>query len=493
MHPPHCKETNIKTLFRLFLLLIPLTSFSQSSEFIKDSTTNYIEIIGFGGTSSRTPFWLQANQYGIVPKNSPSGSVRAQLEKVWTLDQKNIWRVGGGVEAAGNYTEQKSNVLFPQIYGTIRFKNWELFAGRKKQFVSIADSTIGMGSYAWSGNALPIPKISIGTRGFVSLPFTKGWVSFNGFYSDGMFENSRPVTSDLKFHQKMLYLRLGKATSRVKLYGGFNHQVQWGGKSSFNTVDDQMPKGLSNYINAVIGKAHSNNPSIHDSTGRVGNHLGSVDIGLEFETYGSTILIYRQNLYEDGSLIWLSNIRDGLNGVSIHRKNSYGANFEITRFVLEFLYTKSQGGEVADWSLPTRHRGKDDYFNNGQVRDGWAYYDRTIGTPFIPPSSDTKWKWPQYANFMTSNNRVSVLHLGLNGTLFQKITWTSKLSYSSNSGTYNAPFEDNPTQFSGLVTFQSRLNVLGGISLKGSFAADIGDLYPKNYGFSLGLRKDFNL
>jgi hypothetical protein len=456
-----------------------------------DSTSSFVELTGFVSSSSRTPFWIQANQFGIVPRTSPAGSARIGFDQFWKMSGTglNNWRIGFGVEAAGNLTKE-NNFLLPQAYGSIRYKNWEFFVGRKKQWVGLADSTLGTGSYAWSGNAMPIPKIQIGTRGFVSLPFTKGLISFNGFYSDGLFENSRPVTSKLKLHQKAIYFRLGKTTSRLKLYGGFNHQVQWGGKTPYYTKDGQMPNGLKNYVNVVTGKAHTNTPTAQDSTGRVGNHLGSVDLGLEIETYGTTIMFYRQSLYEDGSLIWLSNVKDGLNGIKITRKNSYGADFEVTQMVLEFLSTKSQGGPINDINDTRQNLGKDNYFNNAQVRDGWSYYDRTIGTPFITPTSDTKWKWPNYADSFTSNNRISVLHLGLKGTLMQKVIWTTKLSYSSNAGTYDVPFINTPTQFSGLLTMQGKINVFGGTILKGSIAADLGDLYPDTYGFTLGLRKE---
>jgi hypothetical protein len=477
----------------IFIVSVPGYSQTTASGEIRDSTTNYIEVLGFGATGVNVPFWFHANQYGIVPKASPSGSVRGQMEKFGSINNSGSLRIGAGAELVANFVDQPKKFLLPQAYGAIRFRNWELFVGRKKQVIGLADSTMSSGSYSWSQNALPIPKISVGTMGYVNIPFTKGWLSFNGFYSDGLFENSRPVTRELRLHQKQLYIRLGKVSSKVKLYGGFNHQVQWGGKSDHNTVEGEMPRGFANYINVITGKAHSNNPGINDATGRVGNHLGSIDLGMEIETYSTSILLYRQNFYEDGSLFWLANIADGLNGFRMKFKNFYGGNFEITSVLLEFLYTKNQGGGIADWGLPSWARGKDDYFNNGQVRDGWSYYGRTIGTPFIPPTNDTVWKYPNYSNFMTSNNRVAVFHLGIQGKLFQRVDWLSKLSYSSNSGTYDLPIYPHANQFSGLLAFQSRIKLMGGTTIKGSFAADTGKLYLTTYGFSLGLRKDFSL
>ncbi|WP_229214155.1 capsule assembly Wzi family protein [Dyadobacter flavalbus] len=491
----------MKFIFNIILLLAMscvcyAQSESEQQETFSDSVSNYIEVSGIGSTGSRTPFWMQANQFGTVPLTSPSGSVRGGFEKYWSISQSgktdNKWRAGIGVEAVANFYDN-TKVLLPQLHGTLRFKNWELYVGRKKQWLGLADSTMGSGSYAWSGNALPIPKIFIGTTRFVPVPFTKGWLSFNAFYSDGLFEKNRPVTSGLKFHQKALYARLGKADSKVKLYGGFNHQVQWGGKSPYLTQSGKLPDGFSNYVHAVFGTIGGSGDAVtfFDSTSRIGNHLGSIDIALEIETFASSILLYRQFIYEDGSLFYLTTLSDGLTGVRIRRKNSYGSNFEITEGVLELLYTKNQGGNVFVIG-DGKKRGIDDYFNNQQVRDGWSYFDRTIGTPFIPPTSQTKWKWPNYSNNFTSNNRVMVWHLGLKGSLFRKVLWQTKLSYSSNAGAYNEPFIGTPKQFSGLLALHTKVNLLGGMTLKGSYAADIGDLYPKTHGFMLGIRKDFS-
>ena len=480
----------------LFLLCISLAGFSQSeepgqaTEYV-DSTTNFIEIAGFGSTNTHTPFWIQANQFGTVPLDVPAGAARISLENYWPLSSN--WRAGVGVEAVGNFNENKK-LLIPQLHATLKYKNWELFVGRKKQYVGLADSTLGTGSYAWSGNALPIPKIQIGTRGFVAVPFTKGWISFNAFYSDGLFEKGRPATTDLKFHQKAFYARIGKATSKLKLYGGFNHQVQWGGTSKYQENESKkLPDGFSNYVYAVFGTIGGSGDDVthFDSTNRVGNHLGSLDVAVEVETYGSTIYLYRQFIYEDGSLFYMEGIKDGLTGLRIKRKNSYGANFEITEGVLEMLFTKDQGGNQFDISNG-KTRGIDNYFNNQQIRDGWSYHDRGLGTPFIPPTSQTVWRWPNYADNFTSNNRVLVWHVGLKGTLFRQVQWHTKLSFSSNSGAYNERFEGSPKQFSGLIGAQTDVNLLGGMTIKGSYASDIGDLYRKTHGFMLAIRKDFS-
>lgn len=460
-----------------------------------DSTRSYAEVAAYVNSIPRTPFWFQSNQFGIVSETAKAMlSARAGVESYFKLtensaDGKPGWRVGGGVEVVGNIADQ-SKALLPQAFAAVRFKNWELSAGRKKRWLGLADSTMGIGSYTWSGNAMPIPALYLGTNKFIPIPFTKNLLSFTGSYSDGWFENGRAVTSNLKLHQKSLYLRIGKETSKIKLYGGFVHQVQWGGKSPYETVNGQMPKGFSNYLNVIFGTLTPKGKDLtaFDSTNRVGNHLGSLDMGMEIETYGASILMYRQSFIEDGSLFYMNNVMDGLHGFRIKRKNSYGASFEINEALVEFFYSKSQGGaEFIEGD--GKYRGKDDYFFNVQVRDGWSYYNRTIGSPVIPPTTETQWKWPAY--FFTSNNRVSALHFGLRGTFLQDWKWHTKFTYSHNLGTYNSPFGEGVKQFSGFISIERPIfsEVIPGLIGQVSGAFDSGRLYQNSTGVMFSVRK----
>jgi hypothetical protein len=487
----------------ILALMTSLNCYSQkghdATRKYRDSTSAYLEISGMATSIERTPFWMQTNQFGTVPRNGSAGTIRGQYENFWSLNdyvKNNPWRAGIGVEVVGNVSKE-TKVLIPQAHASLRFKNWEFFIGRKKQWIGLADSTIGTGSYPWSGNAMPLPKIQLGTVGFVSVPLTKGFVAFHGFYSEGMFENNRPYTSELKLHQKIFYLRLGKPGSRLKLYGGFNHQVQWGGMTPFWTINGKMSSGWQNYKNLVLGKSGAygiDSVSYFDNHNRVGNHLGSIDLAMEIDTYGYSLFMYRQSVYEDGSLYALTNIADGLNGIRLRRKNLFNPGFSISEIVVEFLYTKSQGGPEWDLNNPNRGAlGRDNYFNNAQVVDGWSYFDRTIGTPFITPTTDTKWKYPIFGNQFSSNNRVSVMHLALKGSASNRVNWIGKFSYSNNIGAYDGPFESPATQFSGYLGVEISSLFLGGSIIKASVASDIGNLYPNSTGLSFGIRKNFEV
>jgi hypothetical protein len=481
--------------FVLFSGIISCPTFAQSDTTISGFIPNYIEIAGLYASDARTPFWLQANQFGTVPRQAPALSLRGGLQHSWQLGSSNpsdrSWRFTLGTEAVANAGTTTQTILLPQAFGAIQYGNWEFFAGRRKQWVGLGDSTLGSGSYAWSGNALPVPKVQLGLVRYTPVPFTKGWISVLGFYSDGFFEKNRPVTSNLKLHQKQLYARFGRPGGRLKLYGGFNHQVQWGGKSPYETVNGQMPDSFQDYLRLIVGKpsrgALDSSVTFFDNANRVGNHLGSLDIGFEIEGSEANWLFYRQNPYEDGSLFRLTSIRDGLNGIRVRFRNTDPVSFRVRDVLLELLYTKNQGGSLFIFNQAIF--GRDNYFNHAQVRDGWSYYDRTVGTPFITPTSETRWKFPNYGDAFTSNNRVWVVHSGLNGT-WGKTQWLTKLSYSSNIGVYDQEFPQTVYQFSGLLSVQTPTPWLGGTFLKGSLAADVGGLYRNSYGLMLSVRKE---
>ena len=463
---------------------------AQDLDTTASHTHGWAEAAAYGSTISRTPFWFHANQWGTVPTTGQVASLRGGVVGRQPFSNqtpsKPKWTYVYGLELAGN-ASKNSKLLLPQVYGGVAFKGIQLTVGRMKQYVGFNDHELGTGSYMWSGNALPIPKIQIGFENYT--PLLKNLLYFKGFYSDGYFENNRPVTSHLKLHNKALYVRLGRPHGKVKLHGGFNHAVQWGGKSPYFTENGQMPTGINSYWYVVSGfkPKGKSNLSNFDETNRIGNHVASLDAGLELDLEHVNILFYRQNVVEDGSLFYLNNIKDGLNGVVFKFKKDTSADFSISKLTFELLYTKSQGGSVV--TNQSGIRGKDDYFNNAQVRDGWSYYGRGIGTPFITATSENN--WPRYADFFTNNNRVWVMHTGAKG-VWAGINWTTKLSLSSNQGTYDQPFSSKVYQFSGLLAVAKQTSLLGGSTLQAALSVDQGKLFSNAAGLMLSVRKDLN-
>ncbi len=475
----------------LFVITSPLLIYGQRNN-------HYQAEVGVLVSTAQTPFWLRANQYGTVPLQNPALRLNVGLRSDYRATDSSGYRPkidwGYGLNLITN-AGTTNQFLIPEAYLKVRFGALELYAGRRKEIVGLVDTLLTTGSYAWSGNALPIPKIQVGLPSYTPIPFTKGAFSVMGVFAHGWFENADRLITGSYLHQTYVYGRIGKPSWRFRLYGGFNHEVIWAGYSSILgpvvSVNGQLPSTLR-YFPAVVlgtrGNDYTNDKNLTSfEDNRIGNHLGSLDLAADINFTNWNLFAYRQFLYDDGSLFYGTNLEDGLNGLRLkNRQQPTGASFFLRQITAEYLFTGSQGGELFIIDDPQR-RGRDDYFNHSQFLDGWAYFGRTIGTPFLTPQSEALPSLPSRAGIV--NNRVSVFHLGLSALVVNKVDLTARLSYSRNAGTYPIPYLTVPAQFSGLLTASLPINLFGGTVLNGSFAIDAGELLPNSMGAYISLRK----
>ncbi len=458
--------------------------------------TEYQAEAGALVSSGRTPFWQRANQYGTVPLANPvlrlSAGLHADYQPSDSTGHRRKFDWGYGVAVVGN-AGKTNQLLLPEAYLKGRLGAFELYAGRRREVVGLMDTLLTTGSYIWSGNALPIPKIQLSVPTYTAVPFTKGILSFMGAYAHGWFENAGRLVKGSYLHQKYLYLRLGKPTWRFRLYGGANHEVIWAGESdlipSNFAVDGRLPSSLKYYPSVVFGLRNTNpdDPNVTSfEENRIGNHLGTLDAAAELDLRRWSLLAYRQFIFDDGSLFRGTNLVDGLTGLRLkNRQPAEGAAFVLRHLTLEFLYTFSQGGDV--FIDNPKQRGRDDYFNHSQLIDGWVYAGRTIGTPFLMPGSEVRPTLPGRGGIV--NNRMAAAYLGMNATVQTRWDVTTRFSYSRNAGTYPVPYPKTVGQFSGLVLVSTATDWLGGTRLTGSLALDAGDLLPTSVGVYIGLRK----
>ncbi|HLL93800.1 MAG TPA: capsule assembly Wzi family protein [Spirosoma sp.] len=470
-------------------------------EALGQRVSQYHTEVGGMASTDQTPFWLRANQYGVVPLRGPvyrvNAGVYSDYRRTDSVNSRPVadWGYGANVVVNAGNTKQ---VLVPEAYVKARLWVFELYAGRRRELVGLVDTLLTSGAYAWSGNALPIPKIQIGIPTFTSVPFTKGVLSLMGVFAHGWFEKENRLVKGSYLHQTYGYGRLGKPTWPFRLYAGFNHQVIWAGRAAPGvihptvSVDGQLPSALKYFPAVVFGTTGTQVDQVATEfeANRVGNHLGSLDFAADVNIGHWNAYLYRQFLYDDGSLYYGTNLEDGLNGLRFKNRKAPGSVGVFLRQVtVEFLNTYSQGGSefINDDNL---RRGRDNYFNHEQFIDGWVYHGRVIGTPFLTPQREVRPELRNTGPHNIGNNRVKALHLGISALLFNAVDFTTRLSVSRNAGTYNNPYVDSPQQFSGALTASVPLTWLGGMVLNGTVAVDRGGLLPNSTGGYLGLRKN---
>jgi hypothetical protein len=453
-----------------------------------------VEAGAFLATGSTNPFWVRSNQYGEVPLKSQGFTLRAQVKKDYDSLAGKKFSYGYGARAVLN-AGSTNQVLLTELYGKVRYKAFEFSAGRRREVFGLTDSVLSIGSYIWSGNALPIPKVQISLPNYTPI-LKNGLIAVKGNFAHGWF-GAGDWIRNYYLHQKSLYIRLGKPDWRFKFHGGFNHQVQWGGTLLYDRVDrgvkiTRYGSDLESYLYVISSKTlYSDNFKVENGKAsaeggnRVGNHLGTFDVGLEYEDARNKWFIYRQSIYEDGSLFYLNNISDGLLGISFSRKQ---ATSGILRVVVEYLHTSSQGGNISSGRATANElRGNDDYFNNGRYIDGWVYKGQTIGTPFIMPlryTSGLPQNLAENRNLIV-NNRVNAINIGVQSRV-KRFDLVTRLSVSQNLGNYDIPLNFSQTSIQQQVAFPVKK-----YTINATVAYDNAGVLEQNIGLSLLVKRYF--
>lgn len=461
-----------------------------------------IEVGSVLSTASASPFWLRTNQYGIVPIRATSGLVQAAFWKSYAKpDTARRRKLDWGFKLNPVLTydaADKAKILLVEAHAKVRYKAVELYIGRRREVTGLGDTTLSSGFYAVSGNALPIPKLQIGTVGFAPLHFTRDYVAINAAYAHGWF--NIPYIQGVRLHQKHLYLRVGKPTSTWKAYAGVNHQVIWAGHADYlkqrpDIADENgyFPSDWSYYKYVVLSYTPKEWESIPGYTYfdsyRVGNSVGSIDFGAELTTRHGQFMAYYQHVYEDVSGIVFLNMPDGLWGFRYVPNRSPSTRFRLNRLTLEFLTTKNQSGPT--FEIPgSKYQGADNYYNHSQYYQGWSYFGRTLGTPFLAPGQDFDPSYALPTGQFYSNNRVNMWYAGLQAS-YRQTAFLLRLSYSQNYGTYNEPFRSIRGQFSGLLSAQVPITRWPRTSLVTKLAVDNGGLFTNAVGGYIGFRRSW--
>ena len=491
----------VSGLVALAFLLIAGTISGQ------DSNYNFtVQTLGGYTTPGVVPFWLRSNQFGSIPLDGASLSLIGAARRDYDLSGDKLFDWGASFEGRGNLGNGSKLTLI-EGYGKVRLGIFELRAGRSKKITGLCDTTLTSGSWAISGANLGIPEVELSVRDFWTLPILGELFAFKGNFSHGWMGDKvmdryilhDTVNATSYLHQKSFYGRFGKPAWRLKLFGGFNHQVVWGDEQDYY-LDDYTLTPQQTYFYVISGKRFTNG---YIQSERQGNHLGSIDLGLEYNFDKVRLTLYRQSIYEAGALAHLANIQDGLNGLSFENKKSRNNTFAWKKILIEFLYTKKQSKN--SWSPYVDEVYYESYYNHGQYIQGWSYNGFGLGSPFINTRTYIREDLASDPVDYFVNNRVMVVHLGSKGAI-KNINYLLKLSWSKNFGTYlTANPEDaegikhagehgvfsEHKQLSAYLELLRSLNSGLNLGLVGAF--DSGDLYYFSFGLFLKASYSFTL
>jgi len=441
----------------------------------KDSLKYDVQLMSLVSSGHYAPFWQQSNQYGSVLSSPNSTNLFVGIGKELG-NSKQLFKYGYKAKLLLQTDYKQTHAYFHELYAEGKLSVFSLIIGKRKEHLGCQDSALSCGGILFSKNSLPMPKITAGIEHFTPVPFSGGWVEIKGAIAHGWFTDNTYM-KDVYLHHLYAYGRVG-GKFPVHLSYGIDHVAQWGG---YNTEQGQQPNGLGDLIRIMKGKQGGTGALETDKINALGNHIISQSLKLESEWNGFKLDAYWQNISEDGPIDLIGktmNASDGLWGITLRNNR-----FPVLKGVLyEYLRTTDQSGPINEQDGIV-YGGADGYFTNSVYHEGWNYFNRTIGTPFISSPFYNK-----NGTIYTLNSRVEVHHFGAEGDI-KGYNYRLLVSFSKNYGAYYAPFPSVIKNSSLLLEVHKTFPSLQGVEAGISLSADFGKLYGNSTGCMITLRK----
>ena len=473
-------------LFSLSVFSQPLPVYDSVLKAYKTKAAYRMVELQAIGTGDAVPLWMRAGQYGSNPYQGTSLAALAHYVKPYRQDSVRAIDWGVGVQLRAD-VGSINDFRVIEAYAKVKLKMFEIRAGRSRMMSGLADSTLSSGSHTISGTALGIPQISLSLPDY-SFPLFDSLLSIKGSLVQGFmgdvptnFENKKDIIPGF-FHQKSAHLRIGKPGGKAKFIIGGVHQVFWvDGGQLIGPSYDLSPTQTIWYV--MTGKNYLYKPGSNLTT-NIGNHLGSIDLGLELAGQNTRTLIYHQVLYESENSFKDGSFNDGLSGISItNTAPADGSGFRLQKAVFEYYRTANQANNTAGTNY-------DNYYNHEFILDGNSYKGVNLGNPFITPVLDMVPSLPRGENRNHfHNNRVKLFHAGLEATA-GKLFLRSRLSFSKNFGLWEKADKFPPTN-SFSMSLEAGRPLRKGWQMRALVAMDNGGLLTNSVGGMLSVARSF--
>ena len=454
----------------LILLLASVLIQAQSQP---DSVRYTINARFNGGTGTYAPFLSTTNQYDRfdISPNSLAvwGTMHKEVKNLKTFDY------GFGVELDGNISTTRNRFFPGELYAQGKMYFLNVYAGSKRQVFGNQDEELSSGGMLWSQNSRAMPKLTIESNGFVTIPYTKGFLEVKGGLTHGWFDNQKNLDG-LLLHHKYAYIRLG-GDLPVTINYGVQHVAQWGGESDLYGT---MPVTWNNYFRIFSGSSGSSTASWSDRENALGNHIISQNLGLDLKFKTALISLYWQSIAEDSPVVKLitntPTIEDGLWGMTVKLPGFQPLN----HFVFEYLCTTDQNGPWHDLD-GVIYGGLDGYYTNGLIPNGWSYKGMTIGNPWL-----TSPKYNKDGSTSITNNTARLYYFSGKGSI-KSVNYRLTLAYSENFGLTAPIYKNSQKQLSWQLETSTAAKFIKNTQISLGISGDRGSMYGNNLALILGV------
>ena len=450
---------------------------------IKGDTLYYdAEMLGVASSGRYAPFWLQSNRNGNISASPYSGNLSAGLYK--PAKQPHRWfdydfavqltgRAQSDVPIDFSPYQKRITGYFNQLYAHVRLYFIDITAGIKALSYENVDPLLSSGSMIFSGNSQPIPRITIGIDDYIPFPGLFGYMELKGGITYGWLADDVYI-QNCRLHHKFAAVRFGGKLP-VNLSYEFHHAAQWGGTSP---VYGDVGSDFYSFLNVLTAQAGGTMGN--DQKNAQGNHVGSQQLALTAKGEGWNVTAYWENFFDDNfAFLGLGqNLPDGIWGISVQQTRWPW----IEGLTYEYMNTTDQSGPWHDRD-GLCYGANDSYYRNSVFQNGWNYFYRSMGTPFITsPLYNTD------GTIFTLNSRVRLHHIGVRGDILG-LKYRLLCSYARNFGNNNASKKQLSTNTATLLEISKHIEKAWGLDFCLSLAGDFGTQFGNQFGAMLTIRK----
>ena len=431
----------------------------------RDTILYGAEISALASTGSTAPFWLHAKENGNISAAPYSGNITMGIYKPATRPSR-WYDYDFAVALTGRFDTERATGYFRQLYAHVRLYIIDITAGIRPMTCGSQNPSLSTGGLLFSGNAQPIPSVSIGIDKYTPFPGLFGYLEVkcgmtHGWFVDACRIDTTVATRNALLHYKFAGLRVGGSLP-INISYEFHHAAQWGG---YSPVYGQFATDWTAFSH--IFRAVSGGNNLSDQLNAEGNHLGFQELALTAKWSQWRITAYWQTIFEDKSanFIGRSNQTDGLWGLSICQTQWPF----IHSLTYEFMNTTGQDGPFHDRDGLV-YGGRSDYYNNSSYAQGWTHFGRTIGNPLMS----------------LSNNRVRTHFAGIAGNIYG-YEYRLIASYTRNWGTYRAQKTSQNTAL--MIEVKKHVEKAWGLDFGVRLAADFGSQFGNQFGALITISK----
>ena len=298
-------------LFYIILLIQPANLFAQAV-----SERHWeIEIRSYSSSQDDLPFWLWANQKGMVGQQEKYHHFCMMKYEGTVSDTAHELKLSYGVLLTSDLTTRSTSQI-NEAFLSIGYKKVLFKIGEQAAKTEMAGLSATNGDFCYSNNSRPYPSVLLGTNGFVKL-FKN--VSFSALYEEALIRDQYEYIKNPNLHHKNLFFRWGNP-KKLRITAGMDDYAWWGGTSP-NPVYGKLPSGFSDYLNVIMCRSRGSNAPETERDQVAGNHLGQYKLTIEKEIANQSLLFYVCHPIEDHSSVKWQNYPDNLYGLFWKRDN----------------------------------------------------------------------------------------------------------------------------------------------------------------------------